>query len=115
MWRPSPWRLRRVQRFLIKAEMPSTLPNITQVCTADIDGNAVSLTHSVAACSGVVVPGLGFLFNGQMHRFNPVPGYPNSIAPGKRRTTGMSPSVIFRDGKLFMVLGAPGGMESFMA
>jgi gamma-glutamyltranspeptidase/glutathione hydrolase len=56
-----------------------------------------------------VVPGLGFLFNGQMHRFNPVPGYPNSIAPGKRRITGMSPSILFRDGELFMVLGAPGG------
>ncbi|MBI5968022.1 MAG: gamma-glutamyltransferase [Deltaproteobacteria bacterium] len=83
--------------------------NTTQVCTVDAHGNAVSLTHSVGACSGVVVPGLGFLFNGQMHRFNPVAGFPNSIAPGKRRTTGMSPSVIFRDGKLFMVLGAPGG------
>lgn len=81
----------------------------TQICTVDLQGNAVSITHSVGACSGVVVPGLGFLFNGQMHRFNSVPGYPNSIAPGKRRITGMSPSILFRDGKLFMVLGAPGG------
>lgn len=81
----------------------------TQVCSVDIHGNAVSLTHSVGACSGVGVPGLGFLFNGQMHRFNPTPGFPNSIAPGKRRTTGMSPSILFRDGELFLVLGAPGG------
>jgi gamma-glutamyltranspeptidase/glutathione hydrolase len=44
-----------------------------------------------------------------MHRFNPTPGFPNSIAPGKRRTTGMSPSILFRDGELFLVLGAPGG------
>lgn len=81
----------------------------TQVCTVDVHGNAVSLTHSVGSGSGVVVPGLGFLFNGQMHRFNPFSGYPNSIAPGKRRITGMSPSMVFRDGRLLMILGAPGG------
>lgn len=84
-------------------------PDTTQVCAVDAQGNAVSLTHSVGACSGVSVPGLGFLFNGQMHRFNPVPGFPNSIAPAKRRITGMSPSMVFQDGRLFMVLGAPGG------
>ncbi|MBW2305400.1 MAG: gamma-glutamyltransferase [Deltaproteobacteria bacterium] len=87
----------------------SSHSNTTHVSTVDADGNAVSLTHSVAASSGVVIPGLGFIFNGQMHRFNPVPGHANSIAPGKRRITGMAPCLVFRDGELFMVLGAPGG------
>ena len=44
-----------------------------------------------------------------MIAFDPMPGGPNSIAPGKMRITGSSPCLLFRDGEPFMVLGAPGG------
>lgn len=88
---------------------PPEHPDTTQVTTMDVQGNAVTMTHSLGAASGVVTPGLGFIFNGQMHRFHPLPGYPNSIAPRKRRVTGMSPTIVLRQGRPLLVLGAPGG------
>ena len=81
----------------------------THVVAVDQDGTWVSITHSLGAASGVVTPGLGFMFNGQMHRFDPVPGRPNSIAPGKRRTTGMAPTIIWKGNQPRAVLGAVGG------
>ena len=44
-----------------------------------------------------------------MLAFDPMPGGPNSIAPGKKRTTGACPCIVFKDEKPFMVVGAPGG------
>src|SRR5690606_22346697 len=58
--------------------------------------------------SGVITPGLGFMYNNSMINFDPIPGNPNSIAPAKGRSTGMTPTVVYRDGKPVMVLGAPG-------
>ena len=69
----------------------------------------MSLTHTNGLCSGVVTPGLGFLQNNYMIAFDPKPGGPNSIEPGKKRTTGASPCIVYRDGRPFMVVGAPGG------
>ena len=69
----------------------------------------MSLTHTNGLCSGVITPGLGFLQNNYMIAFDPKPGGPNSIEPGKKRTTGASPCIVYRDGKPFMVVGAPGG------
>jgi gamma-glutamyltranspeptidase/glutathione hydrolase len=43
-----------------------------------------------------------------MINFHPLPGRPNSIAPGKARTTGMSPTIVYRDGAPVLVIGAPG-------
>ena len=60
----------------------------TTVSVMDEEGNAIAITHTLGSpCSGVVVEGLGFLFNNSMHIFHPFPGHPNSIAPGKARTT----------------------------
>ena len=81
----------------------------THVSVVDDLRNCVSLTHTNGLCSGVVTPGLGFLQNNYMIAFDPMPGGPNSIAPGKMRITGSSPCLLFRDGEPFMVLGAPGG------
>ena len=81
----------------------------TQMSVLDAAGNCVSLTHTCGLCSGVVTPGLGFLYNNYMVGFDPVPGGPNSIAPGKKRVTGSAPTLLFKEGKPFMVLGAPGG------
>lgn len=84
-------------------------PDTTHVCTFDPEGNAVSLTHTLASASGVVTPGLGFTYNNAMHLFNPMPGYANSLAPSKRRITGMAPVIVARDGRPVLVVGAPGG------
>jgi len=81
----------------------------TQVTAVDEEGTCVSLTHSLGSASGVVTPGLGFMFNGAMHRFDPEPGRPNSIAPWKRRITGMAPSIIWIGERPHVILGGVGG------
>lgn len=81
----------------------------TQVSVVDEHGNCVSLTHSLGMPSGVVTDGLGFMYNGCMAVFDPRPGRPGSIAPGKSRFSSMAPTIVFKDGTPFFVLGAPGG------
>lgn len=83
-------------------------PSTTQVTVIDRQGNCVSLTHSLGSSSGVISPNLGFMFNNSMINFYPYPGHPNSIAPGKGRTTGMTPTIVLRDGRPVLALGAPG-------
>jgi len=87
----------------------------------DHEGNAVAVTYTLnnGYGSGVTVPGLGFLLNDEMddfaakpgeeNMFHLVQGEANAIQPGKRPVSGMTPTILLRDGKLFMVLGAPGG------
>jgi gamma-glutamyltranspeptidase/glutathione hydrolase len=87
----------------------------------DNDGNAVAVTYTLNAGygSGVTVPGLGFLLNDEMDDFAAKPGAENlfhliqgeanAIQPGKRPISNMTPTIITRDGKLFLMLGAPGG------
>ena len=87
---------------------PAGSPSTTHVSVVDGAGNCVALTHSLGSSSGVITPGLGFMYNDSMVNFHPYPGHPNSIAPGKGRTTGMSPTVVYRDGKPVLVIGAPG-------
>lgn len=88
---------------------------------ADKDGNAVSITTTLNNSYGskVVVDGAGFLMNDEMDDFSIKPGHPNSygligneanaIAPNKRMLSSMTPTIVEKDGKLFMVLGTPGG------
>lgn len=83
-------------------------PHTTHVSVVDRDGTCVALTHSLGMSSGVITPGLGFMYNNSMVNFHPYPGHPNSIAPGKGRTTGMAPTVVFKDKHPVLVLGAPG-------
>ena len=94
-----------VPRFVAKKEAADT----TQVCAVDASGMCVSLTHTLGTPSGVVTEGLGFMYNGAMGAFDPRPGRSGSIAPGKARASSMAPSIVFRDGKPFFVVGAPGG------
>ncbi|HEY3967452.1 MAG TPA: gamma-glutamyltransferase family protein [Planctomycetaceae bacterium] len=87
----------------------------TQVTVVDVAGNCVSLTHSLGSSSGVITPGLGFMYNNSMINFHPYAGHPNSIAAGKGRTTGMTPTVVL-DGDLpVLVLGAPGATRIITA
>ena len=81
----------------------------THISIFDAAGNAVSCTHTLGTGSGVVTPGMGFVYNNSMKLFDPYPGSSNSIEAGKARTTGMVPTMLFRDGKPAIVVGAPGG------
>ncbi len=81
----------------------------TEIAVADKEGNAVVLCHSLGYGSGVFTSGLGFMFNNAMSGFEPEPGMPNSIAPGKARSTAIAQTVVRRDGAVELVLGSPGG------
>ena len=84
-------------------------PDTTHLTVVDADGNVASITHSLGNISGVITPGLGFMYNNGMNRFDPRPGHASSIAPRKARLHLMMPSMAFKDGKLAMAFGAPGG------
>ena len=89
--------------------LPGGSPATTHVSVVDGRGTCVSLTHSLGGSSGVISPGMGFMYNNSMINFHPLPGHPNSIAPGKGRTTGMAPTIVDRHGRPILVIGAPGG------
>lgn len=83
----------------------------THISVVDRQRNMVSLTHTAVSLFGshVVVPGTGILLNNGMIWFDPVPGRPNSVAPGKRALVNMVPVLGFRNGRPHLSLGAPGG------
>jgi gamma-glutamyltranspeptidase/glutathione hydrolase len=82
----------------------------THVSVADSDGTLVALTHSTGSlgASGVVTPGLGFMYNNFLGHFHPLPGFPDSIVPGKRGGGGV-PALVLRGETPHVVIGAPGG------
>jgi gamma-glutamyltranspeptidase/glutathione hydrolase len=80
----------------------------THVSTYDADGNAVALTHTLGIFSGVIVPGTGIALNSAMDLFDPMPGGPNSVQPGKARVSGMAPTIVFDGRRPAIVSGAPG-------
>ncbi|WP_432322137.1 gamma-glutamyltransferase [Yersinia enterocolitica] len=102
---------------------PHEKPETTHYSIVDHDGNAVSTTYTVNGRFGAVViaPGTGFFLNDEMDDFTVkvgeqnlyglVQGATNSIAPGKRPLSSMSPTLVTKDGKTFMVLGSPGGSQ----
>jgi len=93
----------------------------THYSVVDAEGNAVAVTYTLNGGygNGITVPGLGFLLNNEMDDFAAKPGTPNmfglvqgeanAIAPGKRPLSSMTPTIVVKDGKLFMTVGAPGG------
>ncbi len=81
----------------------------TEIAVADKKGNAIVLCHSLGYGSGVFTPGLGFMYNNCMSGFDPEPGKPSSIAPGKARSTAIAQTVLTRNGTPELILGAPGG------
>jgi gamma-glutamyltranspeptidase/glutathione hydrolase len=81
----------------------------TQVSVMDAQGNAVSMTHTLGLGSGVVTPGLGFMYNNAMMLFDPNPGQPNSISPGRIRQHATAASIALESGLPKLAIGAPGG------
>lgn len=93
----------------------------THYCIVDKDRNAVSITTTLNGSYGskVVVDGAGFLLNNEMDDFSVKPGVPNlyglvggeanSIVPNKRMLSSMTPTILEKDGNLYMVVGTPGG------
>ncbi|TGJ99273.1 gamma-glutamyltransferase [Leptospira semungkisensis] len=106
-----------LSRLNLKAESPQT----THISVIDAEGNAVSTTQSVNYRFGaaVVLDGYGFVLNDTMDDFSRSPGEPNvygligaeanSIQPGKTPLSSMSPTIVLKNGEVFLVTGAPGG------
>jgi gamma-glutamyltranspeptidase/glutathione hydrolase len=81
------------------------------VSIIDKEGNIVSMTQTQGPQwfgSGVTVPGTGVVFNNGMMLYSPDPKAANSIEPGKRAVTNMSPALVMKDGKPFLAVGLPG-------
>jgi gamma-glutamyltranspeptidase / glutathione hydrolase len=98
-------------------------PNTTHYSVVDAEGNAVAVTTTLNGWFGsrVTADGLGFLLNDEMDDFSSKPGVPNgdgliqgeanTIGPGKRPLSSMSPTIVVHDGKTFLVLGSPGSSK----
>ncbi len=100
---------------------PKEKEETTHYSIVDKDGNAVSVTTTLNGGFGsfVVVKGAGFILNNEMDDFSVKPGSPNmyglvggkanAIGPGKRMLSSMTPTILEKNGKLFMVVRTPGG------
>lgn len=96
-------------------------PETTHYSVVDAHGNAVVVTYTLEYGYGsrIVAEGLGFLYNNEMGDFNPQPGRtdstgmigtdPNLVAPGKRMLSSMTPTIVAKDGKPYLLIGSPGG------
>jgi gamma-glutamyltranspeptidase/glutathione hydrolase len=111
---------RRAEIDMAKAGAPAAAvaagsPTTTHVTVADGDGNVVAATQTINSLFGsrAMVPGTGMLLNNTMALFDPHPGHVLSIAPGKRMTSSMAPTILLRDGRPVLALGLPGGMRIF--
>lgn len=124
---------RRMVNFSWKHETPSSKiahgtikgfhesMETTHFSIVDKFGNAISVTTTLNGAYGskLYVPAGGFFLNNEMDDFSSKPGVPNqfgliggeanSIQPGKRMLSSMSPTIVDKNGKLYMVLGSPGG------
>ncbi|MCA0446827.1 MAG: gamma-glutamyltransferase [Bacteroidetes bacterium] len=127
-----PYALRRFRQTNPEKKIPSSeiqAGNIagfeheetTHYSIIDKEGNAVSITYTLNGAFGsfLVVDGAGFLLNNEMDDFSIQPGVPNSyglfggraneIQPGKRMLSSMTPLIVVRDNKPWLIIGSPGG------
>ena len=100
---------------------PSEGDNTTHFSVVDSQGNAVANTYTLnfSYGLGLVAEGTGILLNNELDDFAAKPGAPNAYGlvggdanapgPGKRPLSSMSPTIVFRDGRVFLVAGTPGG------
>ena len=116
---PDPWRFQATGR---RAVDPAVAAGPSGDCTTHIgvvdrQRNMVSLTHTAVSLFGsrVVVPGTGILLSNGMMWFDPEPGKPNSVGPGKRALVNMVPALAFRRGEPYLTLQHPGGRKILSA
>lgn len=100
---------------------PKESTETTHISVIDKDGNAVAVTTTLNGLYGskVVVSGAGFFLNNEMDDFSVKPGVPNmygaiggeanSIKPGKRMLSSMTPTIVLKNNKPFLIVGTPGG------
>ena len=100
---------------------PGERAETTHYSIVDGAGNAVAVTYTINGYfgAGVMAPGAGFLLNDEMDDFTAKPGTPNmyglvqgeanAIQPGKRPLSSMAPTLVEKNGRVFLVLGSPGG------
>ena len=100
---------------------PKESTETTHISIIDKEGNAVAVTTTLNGLYGskVVVSGAGFFLNNEMDDFSIKPGVPNmfgavggeanKIEPGKRMLSSMTPTIVLKNGKPFIVVGTPGG------
>lgn len=83
----------------------------THMSVIDKDRNVAAITESIECYfgSGVTIPGYGFLLNDTMHDFDAAPGTVNSIQPGKRPRSNMTPTLLLKEGEPFLVAGSAAG------
>jgi gamma-glutamyltranspeptidase/glutathione hydrolase len=106
-----------------KLEIPAGEPGIfehqstTHLSVIDAEGNAVALSQTINYFfgSGLIVPGVGIIMNNEMDDFSTSPTSPNAPEPGKTPLSSMSPTIMEKDGEVFMVLGSPGATRIFTA
>ena len=113
-----------LERYAVLHAQPRSIrepENTTHYSVVDPEGNAVAVTTTLNDNFGsrVTAEGLGFLLNDEMDDFASKQGVPNAygliqgpantIGPGKRPLSAMTPTMVLKDGKLFLVLGSPGG------
>jgi gamma-glutamyltranspeptidase/glutathione hydrolase len=108
-------------------EPPKEKAETTHYSVVDSEGNAVAVTYTINGSfgAGVIAPGTGFFLNNEMDDFTVKPGTPNiyglvqgeanAIAPGKRPLSSMAPTLVEKDGRVFLVLGSPGGSRIITA
>ncbi len=129
--RINPGRLRRAPWTWGRSEVairvtgpgePASGGGTTHFSVTDAAGNAVAVTQTINLLfgSGITVPGTGIILNNEMDDFSIAPDVPNAfglvdtrganaVAPGKRPLSSMTPTIVSRDGRPFMVSGSPGG------
>jgi len=107
----------KLSRIYIAPESEET----THLSIVDAHGNAVSLTYTLEHSYGsqIVADGTGFLLNNEMGDFNAIPGVtdsigrigtlPNLVAPQKRMLSSMTPTIVSKDNKPYLLVGSPGG------
>src|SRR5207248_745879 len=93
------------------------MPNTTHVNAVDRDRMCVALTATLGGGFGsaVMIRGTGIVLTNGTYWFDPRPGRPNSIAPGKRVLWAGAPTIVLRAGEPFLVCGAPGGRKIMSA
>jgi gamma-glutamyltranspeptidase/glutathione hydrolase len=119
---PWSWQCDDIALEVVGPGLPNNDSGTTHLSVTDKHGNAVAITATINTPygSGMTVPGTGIILNNEMDDFAVAPDTPNAyglvdtrganaIAPGKRPLSSMTPTILVKDGKTFMVTGSPGG------